>query len=206
MAFLRELTLVALLMMAACSLPGEEEPSSMQPSSDALLRAAEERLQPGDPFPIEPCAEMAEWSRPPEDQQVAIWNDPRWSGVGKADLREVLVQDFLLLGPSASIRHDLLQLTGLWTLPDGAWDGCRDESLQQALRAGAISELWLFGHTAVGATVGPAGVYSVAVEPTGSGVQIVHLPRFPDLTSVLIVDADGVTLDELPSTEDIGES
>ncbi|MEA3377181.1 MAG: hypothetical protein U9R72_13405 [Chloroflexota bacterium] len=158
-------------------------------------------MERGSGVPFEICGSAASWERPSEAEQASVWESGRYAGADDEVLKYPWRQDFFVTYGSASVEQDLIDLTGLWTLPDGARAGCIEPERQQALIDWEEVELWILLHR-VEEVKRTDAAYTVVVEPVGEGVQFVRLPR-PDqlpLTFTFVTE-EGEVVDEIVEEE-----
>jgi hypothetical protein len=127
------------------------------------------------PIPLGFCAESTTWVRPSPDVQAKIWNMGRYQGMPREPYEWthafIVVDDPL----SASIAYDVRNLTGLWTDPP-SFDKC-DTNLRNRREGGnEWIEMWVLLHRVVQVTR-ENNTYTVMVEPTGKGFQLVYIRR-----------------------------
>jgi dipeptidyl aminopeptidase/acylaminoacyl peptidase len=126
------------------------------------------------------CGSAGSWERPSEEEQTSVWESGRYAGADEEVLTYPWRHDFFLHYGSASVEQDLTNLSGLWTLPEGARARCIEPERQQALIDWEEVELWILLHRVKRVRRADAS-YTVVVEPVKQGVQFVRLPRSDQL-------------------------
>ena len=163
-------------------------------------------LVTGIPFTV--CQSSEIWTRPGEDDQAAqVWDASRRQGIPREMLWWKFQQSFYRYGGGNSEAFDAWPELGLWTARDPYI--CKGDRIGGIITGREI-ELWLLLHRVV-AVQRQGDVYTVTVEPTAAGYQIVRLPgpgpvtpinvRSPLVTATLrFVDTEGREIDHLPKS------
>ncbi len=126
-----------------------------------------------------------------------VWNAPRRQAIPRVMLWWQFQQNFYRYLGGNSEMFDAWPGHGLWTANDDyVCEGERALDIGQ----GRVIEVWVLNHRVIAAQ--QAGhAYTVTVEPTDAGYQVVHLPGPAPLTATLhFVDTEGRESDYLPKT------
>ncbi len=162
-------------------------------------------LAHGDPVQYEVCGESKTWVRPTdEEENQKWWTFARYAGMDKLIRQSYWTRDFFVAYGNASPEFDTVNLSGLWTLPDGVRDRCFEPQRQYAILKLQTAQVWILLHSVK--SIKREGVTAaVVVEPTGSGVQFIQFPRFGPSPMVLyFVTPEGqqiAQIDEFKSPE-----
>ena len=141
------------------------------------LAGAADDLIPGEPVPFEICGESVSWSRPSEPEQKAQWWDnPRYAGVQADVIQYPWTHHYFVSYGNASLDYDLLNLSGLWTLPADARAGCLEPDTQQAVVNLEKAEVWALGYRVTGINREGNDYYFVG-RLVGQGVQFIQFAR-----------------------------
>ena len=146
---------------------------------------------PSQAVPFTICKESTTWTRPTASQQAKIWSDARYSDHG-AKAYEWNHQ-FLLMPPdSTSIQYHAENEAGLWT-EDTFSPTCDDAKYRNNDEwVGA----WILLHR-VKNVQADGSVYTITVEPTAKGFQLIIFRRIAPEMSFRFVDVKGRMLDEV---------
>ena len=136
----------------------------------ASLQAAAPNQVENVPYKV--CEQSFFWTRPSEDVQAKIWNDPRYQGY--ANKSHDWTHYFFKISDSASIAYQLANTTGIWTADD-VQRNCGRGDYEQ-LGAGPRIEIWTVLHK-VESIRRQDAVYTLVVKPTEKGFQIVDFAR-----------------------------
>ncbi len=150
-----------------------------QPPTELLESqlAPTETLQAVEQIAFEVCGESSTWMRPSEEEQKSKWWDfGRYAGADEKVIKYPWTHDFFVAYGSASIEYDIINLSGLWTLPGNVRDNCLGSDRQEAIVALKTAEVWVLLHTVKNVYRTGADYYLV-VEPAETGVQFVQFSR-----------------------------
>jgi len=181
--------LLTVAVLSACTVKsnsaGFEDPVSSpltqteaSPTVAPATPTAASIIAQGEDVSFEMCGSGPSWARPSEEEQISIWESSRYAGADEEILKYPWTHDFLVTYGSASIQQDLIDLGGLWSLPEGARAGCIEPERHQALINWEEVELWILLHR-VKKVRRIDTSYAIVVEPAEAGAQFVRLPR-PD--------------------------
>jgi len=209
-SLLRSLLIIALWLFASCSskpssvteVEQRETPSNTDSPLTHLSPAVAEIIANGEHIPYEICAQNLDWVRPSEEEQRSVWESSRYSGVDQDVLKYPWDQDFFITYGSASINYDIINLSGLWTLPEGTRDPCFEEENQDAILKFKKAEIWVLNHSVTEIRRASAK-YAIIVEPIGRGVQFLHFYRLSGNMALTLyfVTSDGSVIDHINETE-----
>ncbi len=157
-------------------------------------------MENGETIAFEVCGQNNDWVRPLESEQRSIWESSRYQGTEKDVLMYPWKNQFFIHYGHASISFDVINLSGLWTLPEDTWDGCLDQA-DAVLRWEKI-EFWVLNHT-VTEIFREDGQHVVVVKDVGRGVQFSQIPRQEGVSPLIIyfVDQDGVVVGEIVESD-----
>jgi hypothetical protein len=143
------------------------------------------------PIPFEICAQSTTWVRPSPEVQAKIWNDARYSDMGRGAYE--WTHDFLVSDPeSASIPYHMENISGLWTARTNPGE-CH--SAKKPHRSGLEwIEVWVLLHRVVQITHDD-NRYTIIVEPVGRGFQSVLFHRLNPSIVLRFVTPDGRELE-----------
>ena len=207
------LLVTALVMMALVvkALLPQTSPSTEQPVTTTGELTPAQPLAQTVPFTV--CRSSETWIRPGEAEQAAeVWDTPRRQGIPREMLWWNFQQSFYRYYGGNSELSDAWPEAGLWTASEEDVTGlCEREN--QNLVSGQEIELWVLLHRVI-AVQQEGGVYTVTVQPTPAGYQIIRVPaphpaqpsetpvprdNIP-LVTVHFVDTEGHEIDHLPKT------
>lgn len=138
------------------------------------------------------CQNLPDWDRPEWSTQLTeLQQNPRYGeNLNQEPLKSLSekfwnqsIITFTTYGLSA--RVEPIYLSGLWTAME-AIESCYDTSLTEAINRGQLAEIWLFGHRVLDIEW-VNGQYSVTVESSESGLQLVLFERVETSTLLPIV-------------------
>jgi hypothetical protein len=194
------------LTLATVDVSLRSAPVSPSPSATVThQRVVTDILAHGDPVQFQVCGESKTWVRPTDaEENQKWWTFARYSGMDENLRQSFWTRDFFVAYGNASPEFDIVNLSGLWTLPDGVRDRCFDPLRQDAILKLQTAEVWILLHSVK--SIHRNGVTTVlVVEPTSSGVQFVQFPRFGPSPMVLyFVTPEGrqiAQIDEFKSPE-----
>ena len=112
-------------------------------------------------------------------------------------------RDFIFYqGHGSDHELEVYDLSGAWTAPDKTRH-CNDADWRRQIEEDRFLELWVFNHEVL-TVVREANVYTVTVEPTGKGYQLVRFrrPEEDDAGSIrlVVVTPQGRNWKRLPRT------
>lgn len=159
-------------------------------------------LAEGEAVPFEVCGHAPRWTRPSEAEQMAIWEEARYAGADQDVLKYPWTHDFFLVYGNASVDYDIVNLSGLWTLPADTRSKCIEAKRQDAILKLQDAEIWVLLHE-VKEIRREGTSYTVIVEPRERGVQFVQFPRAAQQEPIHLcfVTPDGDMISELRETE-----
>ena len=163
------------------------------------------RAQDGEKLEVFVCEESKLWERPSDEQQERRFARYRRYR-NQAILESVWwVRDFIFYQGHESDRElEVYDLSGAWAAPDETRH-CNDADWRRQIEENLFLELWVFNHELL-TVVREANVYTVTVEPTGKGYQLVRFrrPEEGDAGSIrlVVVTPSGEELETL--TENAG--
>jgi hypothetical protein len=177
------LSVVAALTLGSCSFSGTA-PAAECPTGDAVT--------------CEVCGQEASWVRPPEEEQAATWHSGRYGGSYEELVEYLWTHDFMIAYGSASVEHDMLALSGLWTLEGTARSACRDGGRAEAVAELRTAEVWVLLHQ-VKELWRDGMSYTFVVEPVKQGVQFVQFARpcGQEPLTLHFVTAEGVEIQSI---------
>jgi hypothetical protein len=180
----------------------------MTPQGQALVQnvlqpVPTETAQAVEQITFEICGESSTWARPSEGEQKTKWWDfGRYAGGDEKVIKYPWIHDFFVAYGHASTEYDILNLSGLWTLPGNARDTCLESDRQEAIAGLKTAEVWILLHTVK--SIHRTGTdYYVVVEPAEKGVQFVQFSR-PERQVPLtfhFVNEDGQEVEKLVEAE-----
>jgi hypothetical protein len=162
-------------------------------------------LSPSIPFTI--CQTSTTSTRPSEEEHAeVVWNVPRRQAVPRAMHWWQFQQDVYRYMGGNSEMFDMWSELGLWASDDPCT--CAENRIKDIV-TGRIVEVWTLNHCVLAAQR-QGHVYTVTVDPAGTGYQVMHLPA-PGVTSPItsralitatlhLVDTAGREIDPLPET------
>lgn len=93
--------------------------------------------------PFQVCEQSETWTRPSEEVQAEMWNDPRYWGFGSQS--EQWTRNFFVDYGGVSPGYHMKNLTGMWTALDvGHPRDC--EELWRQVNIGKGVEIWVLLH------------------------------------------------------------
>ncbi len=155
-----------------------------------------------DPVAFEVCADVENWQRPNETQQINhLSQDTRYSDANSSEsIKDASTQfwdhrvvSFTTYGLSARLEPE--NLSGVWTATDNMSD-CYVPETVTAINEGDRAETWLLNHQ-VSDLQWSGDRYIMTVEPSTSGLQVVQFDRTETLASLPleVVTATGDSID-----------
>ena len=147
--------------------------------------------------PFDVCARSDTWTRPSNDVQSKIWNDPRYKALGPGAYE--WTHSFLWNEPdSASLTYSDSNLSGVWT--DVQESQCPRRDRERAL----WTEIWSLNFRVAGIVLQDS-VYSVTVIPQERGYEIIQFRRpstlGDELTSLEFVTPSGAVVGRWKETK-----
>lgn len=177
--------------------------SSVSGGTPTPVATAANSVVPGEPVAFEVCGEAAAWRRPSEAEQKAKWWDNgRYAGASAETINYPWTHDFLVTYGSASLEYDLINLSGLWTLPDDVRAKCIEPTASDAVLNLRQAEVWALLHRVL--SVSHVGAdYYIVVEPADQGVQFIEFARPEQQVPLTLhfVTGDGQELDKIVEPE-----
>lgn len=169
---------------------------------------------PAQTIPFTVCRASETWTRPDEAEQAAeVWDTPRRREIPREMLWWDFQQSFYRYSGGNSEMFDSWPALGLWTAGDEDVTGLCEADTRN-LPTGQEIELWVLLHRVLAAQR-QGDVYTITVEPTAAGYQVIRLPG-PQVTqaeqgtplpketlppvTVRFVDTAGREIDHLPKT------
>ncbi len=169
--------------------------------------AGTSRAQDGEKLEVFVCEESKLWQRPSDDRQERrLARNRRYRD--QAILESTWwVRDFIFYqGHGSDSELEVYDLSGAWAAPDETRH-CNDADWRQQIEDDLFLELWVFNHEVL-TVVRESNVYTVTVEPTGKGYQLVRFrrPEEDDAGDIrlIVVTPSGEELETL--TENAGTS
>lgn len=130
----------------------------------------------GAPVSFEVCGVDSNWVRPSEEmQQRHLHTLGRYVGVEESIAEYLWSENFLINYGSASVEYDMLNLSGLWTLPTDVRATCLNTGTAADLMHSTV-ELWVLLHKVNAITYSDAS-YTIVVEPVEKGAEFVRFSR-----------------------------
>lgn len=210
MSISRRLTIASLIVVGACSPNLAHEPSSNAHTSSSsrtevsgpttTLTQKHDFLE-GETVDFHICGEAAQWSRPTEQQQNSVWKSARYADVADTVLLDAWNEDFVLAGASASVEYDVINLSGLWSVPADTRSSCLDEANRRAIQAGSIAEIWMLRHTVSDVRKVDEAEYVIQVESRATGVQFIHFSRGQEPITLVFADRKGVEIERIVESD-----
>ena len=160
----------------------------------------------GEALPVVVCGEASTWVRPSaERQREKWWENGRYAGLDEETLLYPWEHGFFVAYGTASLDYDVVNLSGLWTLPEGVREDCLEAERQEAVLKLDTAEVWLLFYRVVSVKwIGEQ--YAITVEPSGGGVQFIQFAR-PEarvpLTVYFVREGDGKVLETIVEAESI---
>lgn len=147
--------------------------------------------------PFDVCARSDTWTRPSNDVQSKIWNDPRYNALGPSAYE--WTHNFLWNEPdSASLTYTNTNLSGVWT------EVQQSQCLRRDRDRAPWTEIWALTFRVTGIALKDA-VYSVTVIPQERGYEIVQFRRpstlHDELASLEFVTPDGAIVERWKETK-----
>jgi hypothetical protein len=174
--------------------------SATAPSAQSEPTISEIKAR-GEEVNFEICGESTSWTRPSEsDQDTKWWRSGRYAGLDEQAVKYPWTHGFFVTYGSASLEYDLINLSGLWTLPGDARTKCLEQS--DTILKLQTAELWALYHRVKGITRLNT-CYVVTVESVDTGVQFVHFSRPKDHLPMTLhfVDENGQEIDTIAEAE-----
>ena len=174
--------------------------SATAPSAQSEPTVSEIRSK-GEDVNFEICGESTSWTRPSEsDQDTKWWRSGRYAGLDEKAVKYPWTHGFFVAYGAASLEYDLINLSGLWTLPGDARTKCLEQS--DTILKLQTAELWALYHRVKGITRLNT-CYVVTVESVDTGVQFVHFSRPKDYLPMTLhfVDENGQEIDTIAEAE-----
>lgn len=163
------------------------------------------------PVPFDVCIQSTTWLRPSPQVQAKVWEDPRY----KSFAREAYewAHDFIVMSdPQSTSGHgDFSKLSGVWTaLPRqvadvlryddnaiAAWTATHEQASDKCASARngyEWIEVWSLFHR-VRQVQRDNNLYTVIVEPTVAGFQMIHIRHMNRRVLLRFVTPDGKELE-----------
>ncbi len=174
--------------------------SATTPSAQSEPTISEIRSK-GEDVNFEICGESTSWTRPSEsDQDTKWWRSGRYAGLDEKAVKYPWTHGFFVAYGTASLGYDLINLSGLWTLPGDIRTKCLEQS--DTILKLQTAELWALYHRVEGITRLNT-YYVVTVESVDTGVQFVHFSRPKDQLPMTLyfVDENGREIDTIAEAE-----
>ena len=149
-------------------------------------------------MPFEVCGESSTWRRPSEEEQRKTWwTFPRYSSAKQDFVKWPWTHNLFVIYGDADFEFDILNLSGLWTLPAGIRDQCVELKHLDAILKLDKAEVWILLNR-VKSIKRLDDDFAVVVEPTSNGVQFIQFPRPRRAPSVLhFVNESGKEIEEI---------
>lgn len=131
----------------------------------------------GNPVQFEVCGESKTWTRPTQDEEnQKWWTFARYADMDRSIRESYWTRDFFVAYGNPSPEFDTVNLSGLWTLPDGVRGTCLEPARQEAVLKLETAEIWVLLHSVKDIRQEGTNIFLV-VKPTSTGVQFVQFPR-----------------------------
>ncbi|MCL4489708.1 MAG: hypothetical protein M1570_16510 [Chloroflexi bacterium] len=131
----------------------------------------------GNPVQFDVCGESKAWTRPTRDEEnQKWWTFGRYASMDRSVRESYWTSDFFVDYGEPSPDFDNVNLSGLWTLPDGVRSTCFEPAREDAIFKLEMAEIWVLLHSLKSVRQEGTNIFLV-VEPTNTGVQFVQFAR-----------------------------